>query len=199
MSESKTKQKTDNPEPVKLPSFQEAMIYDYVYTIDQLLLLGLSPRVHKLVKGRFERMKANGIRVPEDYENLNDAVKLVNTGFIDTKLFYGDGTKGSSRRLVGNFSKIVVGKGEHQIDGDYIRHLKIIKYGAKNRAKNREPKNNFTRKCQRSTSAGRLQDVEGGGGEGARERHSYNNHCGERGTRDRRLLFGDSFRHENCG
>tara|TARA_B110000858_G_scaffold68630_1_gene79756 strand:+ start:1298 stop:2212 length:915 start_codon:yes stop_codon:yes gene_type:complete len=118
MSESKTKQ-TDNPEPpkspVELPVWQWAMIHDYVNTVDELLSLrvlslGLSPRVHKLVKRRVEGMEANGIRVPQDYKNLKDAVKLVNTGFVNTRKY--------GANFVGNFSKIIVGAGVHKIDGD---------------------------------------------------------------------------------
>jgi len=104
------------PKP-KLPIQLLAATYDY-FTFDELLslkTLRLEDRIDEIIAWRVEGMENNGIRVPHDCKTLADAVELVewNTG-KGKYAKYSDTFKGK------RFSTIVVGKGQHQIDGKYL-------------------------------------------------------------------------------
>jgi len=114
---------SDNDEKEELVSqrlermieLQESMTFNYL-TFDELLSFGLhSPNIIDI---RVEKMVRSGIRVPQDCETLKDAVELVqwhmDQGKYNNYSLYIESFTGK------RFSTIVVGKGEHQIDGKYL-------------------------------------------------------------------------------
>ncbi len=117
----------------QLPRWQQSGIYDYD-TFDKLL--GMLPankneifRKAKLLEARVVKMETRGIHVPGDCKTLRDAVALVEWNTVRGK--YANYTNketlfriplfGSTLYRPARFSTIVMGKGNHQIAGDYLR------------------------------------------------------------------------------
>jgi hypothetical protein len=103
----------------KLAVWQLSGIYDYG-TFDELL--GMQPvkkdeisRKANLLKARVVKMETKGIHVPQDCKTLKDAVELVEWYTGRGKYHKYANTFNEKR-----FSKIVLGKGKHQIDLDFL-------------------------------------------------------------------------------
>jgi hypothetical protein len=104
------------PKP-KLPIHLLAATYDY-FTFDKLLSLKplrLEDRIDEIIAWRVEGMETNGILVPQDCKTLAGAVHLYQDVHEHPKKYVDQ--DGNHRHL----NKIVVGKGEHQIDGRYLK------------------------------------------------------------------------------
>lgn len=104
-----------------LPGWQQSGIYDFFSFDDLLSLKSLKLVEDEIIALRVERMKQNGIRVPQDFKKLEDAVALVH---LSAGLAYYTEPEYNAKYAdtvnEKRFSTIVVGKGEHKIDGDYL-------------------------------------------------------------------------------
>jgi len=90
------------------------IICDYL-TFDKLLLIQKqSNNIVKTINRRVERMENRGVRVPQDCETLADAGNLAHDNHEHPQKYVDQ--DGNPRHL----NKIVVGKGEHYTDGDYL-------------------------------------------------------------------------------
>ena len=108
----------------RLQYLQRSIICDY-FTFDKLLLIksnNQSNKIAETINRRVERMENIGIRVPEDCETLKDAVALVQWHTGRGKYAeYGETFNGK------RFPTIALGKGEHQIDGNYLEFSSAMK------------------------------------------------------------------------
>jgi len=98
--ETKTNNNTPRDILQTLPTFMQRQILAFFGYKDHTLAGRTSPQLYALWKEARERMARDGVRVPEDCKTLKEAVERV----------HGDD----------RLTTIVVGKGEHQIDGWYL-------------------------------------------------------------------------------
>ena len=73
-----------------------------------------SAALAETIEYRIKEMAEEGIRVPQDCSTLEEAVKMVHDNHKHPQKYVDQ--DGNPRHL----NKIVVGKGEHQIDGDFL-------------------------------------------------------------------------------
>ena len=98
--ETKTNNNTPRDILQTLPIFMQRQILAFFGYKDHTLVGRTSPQLYALWKEARERMARDGVRVPEDCNTLKEAVDRV----------HGDD----------GLTTIVVGKGEHRIDGEYL-------------------------------------------------------------------------------
>lgn len=124
---------TSEPLPeTHVPVGPFTIVYDYL-TFDthvkQLILEKNNKVLRETVKLRAKKMSKEGVHVPRDCKTLKEAVELVKNGY---KIGKDNSDKGEKFQ----FSKIVLGMGEHIIDDDYLAiHSKMSIVGEQNVSK----------------------------------------------------------------